>query len=605
MSTKLLRSAPSATAVCLLAGALCMPLTVPAGDPFGATYCPENDRVFWYVHITDTHIGASGSQDHANLEWMVTEAKDVVNPSFIVLSGDITDSTNGGIWPGGPYAAEWIEYQQILGVYDHDGDPGTPPPDPKVSAADFYDIPGNHDSYNDRYFEFYVNNSVQGMATGSPQVSWTREFPFGKYHFLGANTAGNDGRSFSIFFPYGDYAGIDTSELAFIQSELIEHADADLTIAFGHHAFDQTADISGDTWLFYGAPEFADLLQSFGASGYGYGHTHAFSEGLFTGGNDYQSGASYSMAPGMLYLNVNSLGKASNNHFNVVAIDCNGLSTVTQPVRTWPVVLITAPVDRDLGVVDNPLYGAYEVPNAAANPIRALVFDPTELPYDENTKPVEYRINAGAWQPMVPVDDSGVGVNPRIWEASWDASGSAEGEHTIEVRATTADQRSRADQIRVYVTANTPPQDVDQFATGEIAGAGTVSGIYLDTHALDEQSESITEQSSGGKPKNRYSYLEHTWMFQVQPGASVVLHATVSATQSVDGDAFEFAYSIDNLNFEPMFSVQGTGSPQDFAYPLPSSLSGTVYVRVRDTDRTPGNGDRDTLFVDQLRCVVQ
>jgi len=31
----------------------------------------------------------------------------------------------------------------------------------KITAADYYDLPGNHDAYNDRYFAYYLANSVQ------------------------------------------------------------------------------------------------------------------------------------------------------------------------------------------------------------------------------------------------------------------------------------------------------------------------------------------------------------------------------------------------------------------------------------------------------------
>ena len=40
------------------------------------------------------------------------------------------------------------------------------------------------------------------------------------------------------------------------------------------------------------------------------------------------------------------------------------------------------------------------------------------------------------------------------------------------------------------------------------------------------------------------------------------------------------------------------GLYQSFA--LPSSLSGTIYIRVKDTDQTQGNRDLDTIHVDHL-----
>ena len=64
-----------------------------AGQPFPAYYSPDNDRVFWFIHLSDIHIGALGSQDSQNLQWIVTDGATVIDPSFIVASGDLTDST--------------------------------------------------------------------------------------------------------------------------------------------------------------------------------------------------------------------------------------------------------------------------------------------------------------------------------------------------------------------------------------------------------------------------------------------------------------------------------------------------------------------------------
>ena len=102
-----------------------------AGEPHAAYYSPDNDKIFWFIQITDPHIGARGSQDADNLRWVVTEGKNVVNPDFIMVSGDLTDSTNGNLfgYPNGPYQAEWDEYRSILAQGN-------------VDATNLYDIPG-------------------------------------------------------------------------------------------------------------------------------------------------------------------------------------------------------------------------------------------------------------------------------------------------------------------------------------------------------------------------------------------------------------------------------------------------------------------------------
>ena len=39
---------------------------------------------------------------------------------------------------------------------------------------------------------------------------------------------------------------------------------------------------------------------------------------------------------------------------------------------------------------------------------------------------------------------------------------------------------------------------------------------------------------------------------------------------------------------------------QHQAFALPSTTSGTVTIRVRDSDRTAGNRSKDTIFVDEM-----
>jgi hypothetical protein len=440
--------------------------TALPGDPHAAYYSSDNDKTFWFILVSDVHIGARGSQDSNNLKWIVMEGMNVIQPEFAVLAGDLTDSTNGNWfgYPNGPYQQEWDEYKSILAQGN-------------IYSTNFYDIPGNHDAYNDRYFSYYLANSVQGRATGSTQVSWTREFDFGKYHFLGVNTADNTGASFSLSWPYGDYAGLDKSELAYIWEELTSHSDHDLTLVFGHHPVTDTGK-STDTWLYYGAQDFIDMLDSYGASLYGYGHTHNYSEVLFQG-----DGYTGSMAgDGIVYLNVDSVGKSSDNNFTVIAVDCNGISTKTQAIGKWPLVLVTTPLNYNLGGASNPY--AYSIPTASNNPIRALVFDA------DTVSQVQYRIDNGVWNYMQQISSE----NRNLWEASWDNTALSEGMHTIEVEATGSTVNS--DIISVYVTSsfvNNPPVAYDQSVT-----TNEDESVNITLQAGDPDGDSLTYEVGSG-----------------------------------------------------------------------------------------------------------
>ncbi|MBN2372824.1 metallophosphoesterase [bacterium] len=411
-----------------------------ASDPHSALYSPDNNKIFWFIIISDVHIGAKGYSGSENLEWIVTEAKGFINPSFIVNAGDMTDSTNWSDlgYPDGPHVEEWQAYRNILSG--------------RVDSTFYYDIPGNHDHYRDKNFDYYLNYSIQGTATGQTQISWTRTFDFGKYHFLGINTAGNDGAEFSMLPPdYGDNAGLDTAELTFIANQLENNKDADITMIFGHHAI-VTRDTDWADWsfneaeewtetaLFYGANEFISLMEDYNVLMYGYGHSHIYREEFFT----------KNMSEGVIYLNVASLSKSEGKNYNIVAIDNNGISTVSPDIGVWPAVIITAPLDRNLGTRQNPYTSNVTDLSGDSTPIRALVFDKqtvTQVEYmmykiQENAGEFIYTTIGevigmaecdGVWTPMTQVDPNHSNY-PYLWEADCNVP-SAEGEYTIVVRA--------------------------------------------------------------------------------------------------------------------------------------------------------------------------
>jgi len=482
----------------LVAAGLAAILIPPArgGSPRGAFYSSATDRIFWFIHFSDIHIGTDGSEDSNNLKWLVTTARQVIAPEFLVATGDLTDSTSGNWlgYPNGPYQTEWDEYKNLLAAAG-------------VNASFYYDLPGNHDAYNDQYFAYYRANSIQGGATGGTQVSWTREFHFGKYHFLGVCTPDNSGDPFSIFWPYGDYAGLDTTELAFIDAKLNEtdNIAADLTMVFGHHPVTDTGE-AGDTWLYYGHQAFIGTLDTHGASLYGYGHTHASSDVQFTG-NSYTG----TMTGGIRYLNVDALGKDSPYSYEVIAIDCNGVSSVPATVGTWPVVLITAPVDRTLGATANPY--SYSVPAAAGNPIRALVFDAGPV------SSVLFRIDAEAtWHPMSPV-----GGNSRLYAGIWNASTLSPGDHTITVQAAGTTTRSHSITVTVdpAVTPNEPPVAVGDAYEADGDKTLTVTPPGVLANDTDADGDPLTA-SLVGPPANGVLALnaDGSFIYTPNPGFS-------------------------------------------------------------------------------------
>ena len=151
------------------------------------------------------------------------------------------------------------------------------------------------------------------------------------------------------------------------------------------------------------------------------------------------------------------------------------------------------------------------------------------------------------------------------------------------------------------------PGAADAVADAETTVEGTVTaGSYVSTHVADGMAEALQETRTGGPPSSRVSSLEHVWTFDVQPGSSVQLRALAWHSPNSEGDDFVLAWSTDGATWSDVLSITKTaddGIVQTAA--LPASLAGRVLLRARDTNRTPGNGNRETLFVDQLVIRTQ
>ncbi len=151
-------------------------------------------------------------------------------------------------------------------------------------------------------------------------------------------------------------------------------------------------------------------------------------------------------------------------------------------------------------------------------------------------------------------------------------------------------------------TTEAAPPYTDDTAVGETYIFGNVGGDFTNTASDDGVSQTIAEKVTGGKPSRRTSKADHEWTFNVTGGNSVTLFVKASmATASSDDDVFDFYYSTDAYNYYPVLTIDETtdGSTYQSAS-LPSTLIGTVFLRVIDTDRTPGNKALDSFTVDHM-----
>ncbi len=296
----------------------------------------------------------------------------------------------------------------------------------------------------------------------------------------------------------------------------------------------------------------------------------------------------------------------SGNNELSVTFDSNRIATIGIPNPDWngdETILFTA-ADPDsasdsdsatftvTAVNDAPVVG--DIPNQTI--LEGATF--TAINLDDYVSDVDDTDDQISWTASENIElsvtiDSNRVATIGIPNSDWNGS------ETITFTATDPGSLSDSDQATFTVTP--APEVDDAVASSEVYVAGTVSGDYTFTHLDDGKSEVITERDSGGKPQNRYSYLEHKWIFNATPGNLVTLYADVWSSGSSEGDSFIFAYSTNDASYTEMFTVNNTSSDGNVAsYSLPASIQGTVYVRVTDSDHTPGNRAQDSVYVDHL-----
>jgi hypothetical protein len=158
-----------------------------------------------------------------------------------------------------------------------------------------------------------------------------------------------------------------------------------------------------------------------------------------------------------------------------------------------------------------------------------------------------------------------------------------------------------SDYSNVASATTQAQQGTNDLANWDFYDAGTVTGTYVDTHTSNNVYESILEKSSGGNPSTRYSYLQHRWTIAVTGGSSVAFYVQAHHDPNDENDDFVFAYSTDDVTYTDMLTVTKTTDDDTYqSFALPSSLSGTVYIRVKDTDQTPGNKDFESVYIDHM-----
>lgn len=235
------------------------------------------------------------------------------------------------------------------------------------------------------------------------------------------------------------------------------------------------------------------------------------------------------------------------------------------------------------------------IPPASPSDLRAEAprFDSVQLTFSDNSD------NEDGFQVLRAVAGGGLTAVATLAAdvTTWsDNQVNAETTYSYQVVAFNAAGDSLASNT-VSVTTPAAPTSQQAVAQSEVFVAGTVSGSFVATQTDDGITQRIQEIESGGKPSRRTSYLEHVWRFNLAPATSATFNANVWAEGN---ESFAFSYSINGGAYQPMFTVDGGNEGNSSSFLLPAGISGTLSVRVVDTDRSQGARTLDTLLVDHL-----
>lgn len=279
----------------------------------------------------------------------------------------------------------------------------------------------------------------------------------------------------------------------------------------------------------------------------------------------------------------------------------NRILSTTRPLTSLAGKTVTGGVLNALNAVQEPA----TLPTAPTS-LSATAVSDTEitLTWEDNSNNEQgFRIerdSGSGWE----VDFTIVGANVTTYS---DSGLTAENSYDYQVVAYNEVGDSAYTDVASATTQSTPSETVQTtVASSEIFGAGTVTGSYADTaEANDGNVQTIVERLSGGKPANRYYYLQHTWVFNEVPAGASTLTVFAGSNTTSGGEVFKFSYSLDGSTYTDLDETSFSGVTDTYNANLSTGTGGTVYIRLTDINREASDTVADEISVDQLVIETQ
>ncbi|KAK7295218.1 hypothetical protein RJT34_18123 [Clitoria ternatea] len=222
-----------------------------------------SDSVVWVVQLSDLHFSVHHPNRASDFTQHVPPALSIINPSLVLITGDLTDGKSKDLLTMKQNEDEWVEYRNVMDtVIEKSG----------LHKSLFYDLKGNHDSFGvpaiGGVYDFFSKYSINGQLGRNGSVnSVTLETPERKHLFVGLDST----MSIGLRGP--------TNLLGHPTDQLIKDLDLELSkwdfqsekpvtkISFGHFPLSFSAPSSGRT--------LEDVFLKHSISAYLCGHLHA------------------------------------------------------------------------------------------------------------------------------------------------------------------------------------------------------------------------------------------------------------------------------------------------------------------------------------------
>lgn len=147
------------------------------------------ESVIWVVQLSDLHFSVHHPDRALDFKKIVGPALQMVNPSLVLITGDLTDGKSKDLLIMKQNEVEWLEYKNVMeDVVKRSG----------LDKSIFYDLRGNHDSFGvpvvGSSFDFFSKYSINGQLERSRKVnSVTVETGERKHLFVGLDTTSSVG----------------------------------------------------------------------------------------------------------------------------------------------------------------------------------------------------------------------------------------------------------------------------------------------------------------------------------------------------------------------------------------------------------------------------